>query len=74
MDDVIKSVETAKEGIEVFNQLQALLSKHGFELKKWISNNDEVNASIPEGLKSISNTKQVDVEPKAQGSSVLGLQ
>ena len=29
---------------------------------------------IPEGLKSISNTKQVHVEPNAQGSSVLGVQ
>ena len=37
MDGLTKSVETAKEGIEVFNQLQPLLSKHGFELKKWIS-------------------------------------
>ena len=74
MDDLIKSVETAKEGIELFNQLQLLLSKNGFELKKWISNNDEVNALIPEGLKSVSNTKQVDVEPNAQGSFVLGLQ
>ena len=74
MGDLIESVETAEEGIEVFNQLQPLLSKHGFELKKWISNNDEVKAVIPEGLKSISNTKQVDIEPNAQGSSLLGLQ
>ena len=74
MDDLIKSVETAEEGIEMFNQLQPLLSNHGFELKKCISNNDEVNAVIPECLKSISNTKQVDVEPNAQRLSVLGLQ
>ena len=58
MDDLIKSVETAKLGIEVFNQLQPLLSKHGFELKKWISSNNEVKAVIPDGLKSISNTNQ----------------
>ena len=30
MDDLFKSVETAEEGIEVFNQLQPLLSKRGF--------------------------------------------
>ena len=29
---------------------------------------------IPEGLKPISNTKQVDVEPNAQGSCVIGMQ
>ena len=74
MDDFIKSVETPEEAIEVFNQLQPLLSQHGFELKKWISNNDEVTEAIPEDLKWISNTKQVEVEPNAEGSSVLGLQ
>ena len=34
MDDFIKSVETPEEAIKVFKQLQPLLSKHGFELKK----------------------------------------
>ena len=74
MDDFIKSVETPEEAIQVFNQLQPLLSQHGFELKKWISNNDEVTEAIPEDLKSISNTKQVEVEPSTEGSSVLVLQ
>ena len=73
MDDFIKSVETPEEAIEVFNQLQPLLSQHRFEQKKWISNNDEVTEAIPEDLKSISNTKQVEVEPNAERSSVLGL-
>ena len=74
MDDLIKSVETSEEAIEVFNQLQPLLSRHGFELKNWISNNDAVTEAIPEDLKSISSTKQVEVEPNTEGSSVLGLQ
>ena len=74
MDDFIKSIETPGEAIEVFNQLQPLLSRHEFVLKKWISNNDAVTKAIPEDLKSISNTKQVEVEPNSEGSSVLGLQ
>ena len=73
LDDFIKSVETLQQAIEVFNQLQILLSQHGFKLKKWISNNEAVTEAIPEDLKSISNTKQVQLEPKADGSSVLGL-
>ena len=73
MDDFIKSVEAPEEAIEVFNQLQPLLSQHEFELKKWLSNNDAVNEAIPEDLKSSSNTKQVEVEPNTEGSSVLGL-
>ena len=74
MDNFIKSVETPEEAIEVFNQLQPLLSRLGYEFKKWISNNDAVTEAIPEDLKSITNTKQVEVEPNSEGSSVLGLQ
>ena len=74
MDDFINSVETPEEAIEMFNQLQPLLSRHGFKLKKWMSNNDAVTKVIREGLKSISNTRQVEVEPNTEGSSLLGLQ
>ena len=74
MDNFIKSVETPAEAINVFKQLQPLLSKPGFELKKWITNSDLVINTIPEEMRSISNTKQVEVEPSTEGSSVLGLQ
>ena len=74
MDNFIKSKETPEEAIEFFNQLQPLLSRHGLEMKKWISNNDAVTKEIPEDLKFISNTKQVEVEPNTEGSSVLELQ
>ena len=74
MDDFIKSVENPEEAIEVFNQLRILLLQHRFQLTKWISNSDEVCKAIPVDLKSISNTKQVEVEPNTEGSSVLGLQ
>ena len=74
VDDFIKSVETPEEAIKIFKQLQPLLSKHGFELKKWITNSDAVTNAIPEDLRSISKTKQVEVESSQEGSSVLGLQ
>ena len=57
MDDFIKSVGTPEQATEVFNQLQLLLSRHAFELKKLISNNDAVTKTIPEDLKSISKSK-----------------
>ena len=57
MDDFIKSVETPEEAINVFRKLQPLLSKHGFELKKWITNSDVVTNGIPEDLRSISSLK-----------------
>ena len=74
MDDFTKLVDNPEEAIEVFNQLQPLLPQHEFELNKWISNNDAVTKAIPEDLKSISSTKQVEVEPKIEGYSVLGIQ
>ena len=73
MDDFIKSVEIPEEAIEVFNQLQPLLSRQGFELKKWLSNNDAVTKAISEDLKSISNTKEVELEPNSEESLVLRL-
>ena len=69
----IKSVETPEEAIEVFSQLRHLLSQHEFELKRWISNRDEDSEAIPVYLKLIKNTKQVEIQPNSQGSSVLGL-
>ena len=74
MNDFIKSVETLEEAIDVFKQLQPLLSRHGIELKKWISNSDVLTNATPEDLRSISNTKQVEVEPSKEDLSVLGLQ
>ena len=74
MDDFIESAKTPEEAVKVFKQLQHLLSKRGFELKKWITNSDVVTTAIPEDLRSISNTKQVELEPGKDGSSVPGLQ
>ena len=74
MDDVIKSVEVSEEAIKIFKQLQFLFSKLEFELKKWITNCDMVTNPIPEELRSNNNTKQVEVEPGKEDSSVLWLQ
>ena len=63
MDDFIKS-----EAIEVFGQLRHLHSQHGFQLTKWISNSHKVCKAIPVDLKSISNTKQVEIDPDPEGS------
>ena len=41
---------------------------------KWITNSDVVTKAIPEDLRSTNKTKQVEIEPSKEGSSVLGLQ
>ena len=42
MEGITKSVEVSKEAIEVFSQLQHGISQLVFEMKKWISNCNEV--------------------------------
>ena len=67
MVDLIKSIETPEEAIEVLNQLHAYVSNHVFEKEKRISNNDKVNATIMENLKWSGKAKQVDVQPNTTG-------
>ena len=55
-------------------QLQPLLAKHGLELKKWISNNEQIQNVIPEELLSKSSTKRIEVDPTVEDPSLLGLQ
>ena len=74
MDDFIKSFQTPEEGVQNFKQLQPLLAKHGFELKKSICNNEQIQNVIPEELLSKSSTKRIEVDPTAEEPSVLGLQ
>ena len=48
MDDSIDSVETDVEGIELYQQLDALWKLAGMQARKWISNSPEVVAATPE--------------------------
>ena len=73
-DDFIKSFQTVEEGKQIFRQLQPLLWKHGFELKKWISNEESINELIPENLRSKSAVTKIEIDPTAEDPSVLGLQ
>ena len=61
--------------LRIFQFVQNMLSSEwDWSTKKWISNDDAVTEAIPEDLKSISKTRQVEVEPNREGSSVPGLQ
>ena len=72
MDDFIKSFQTVEEGKQIFRQLQPLLSKYGFELKKWISNEESINELIPEDLRSKRAVTKIEIDPTAE-DPVLGL-
>ena len=47
MDDSIDSVETDVEGIELYQQLDALWKLAGMQARRWISNSPEVVAATP---------------------------
>ena len=48
MDDFFKSVKSIDEAMEIQQQLAEMLNLGGFHLTKWISNEKEVIAQIPE--------------------------
>ena len=48
MDDFFKSVKSTDEAMEMQQQLVEMLNLGGFHLTKWVSNEKEVIAQIPE--------------------------
>ncbi|PZC78210.1 hypothetical protein B5X24_HaOG202461 [Helicoverpa armigera] len=59
VDDVMSGCDTVKEAIEASNQLKTMLSKGGFELKKWSSNDIELMKSMDPS--NISSSIQLDI-------------
>ncbi|CAK1582087.1 unnamed protein product [Parnassius mnemosyne] len=49
IDDLLTGCHNVEEGVTVYKELRELLSKGGFQLQKWSSNNDELLEKIAEG-------------------------
>ena len=47
VDDCLKSVSTTEKAVQLSSQLRELLSRGGFRLTKWISNDRNLIASVP---------------------------
>ena len=54
VDDCLKSLKTPQEAKTVVKELTELLSRGGFRLTKWISNDREVLESIPQSERAAS--------------------
>ena len=52
MDDCLDSVSTEKEAMELQKQLIQIWEEAGMSAKKWLTNNESVNKSIPNNEKS----------------------
>ena len=63
VDDCLKSMSTSDDARRLVSQLSKLLSMGGFHLTKWVSNDREVLASIPqcERAKSVVNLDLEDL-------------
>ena len=72
MDDFVKSVPSAEQGIEIYKSLPAMLSKGGFPLTRWISNCEKTMTSTDQADKSPTSSKTVEDKPTSP--STWGLQ
>ena len=72
MDDFAKSVKTEEEARFVYQDVRETLKLGGFNLLKWICNNEAVFNSIPGKDRSDAVNKTFEAEPHT--SSMLGLQ
>lgn len=61
VDDCLKSVRNVSEAVCLVEDLQCLLSRGGFQIAKWISNNREVMRSIPTSDMAIG-VKDLDLD------------
>ena len=71
MNDFIKSTRTPQEAIEVYQKVREILSKVGFNFRKWIASHEEVNSQVPEADRSTKTVKTFDAKP--QLLSIFGL-
>jgi hypothetical protein len=63
MDDLLTGAETVEEALELKSQLSNCLSKGGFRLRKWSSNDAQV----------IQNSQQHDITLNSDSSKILGM-
>ena len=70
-DDILKSVRTPQEAVEIKQKFRDILINVGCNLTKWITNDDEVKSQIPETDRSTKVLNSIEAEP--QSSSILGL-
>ena len=72
VDDMLKSVATEREAVSLRKELKEMLQNRGFELTKWVSNNENFLASVPEEDREKS-VKSFQLGESLPEGSTLGL-
>ena len=63
MDEFVRSENDEDVTVKLFSDSQSCLTTRGFELKKWITNSEELRKVIPEDLRSTALSKKFEMEP-----------
>ncbi|GFU01947.1 integrase catalytic domain-containing protein [Trichonephila clavipes] len=53
VDDLLSGSATKKGAIQLVSELQEMMKRGGFSLRKWVSNDPDVLATIPKELKAV---------------------
>ncbi|XP_065086352.1 uncharacterized protein LOC135708280 [Ochlerotatus camptorhynchus] len=63
MDDVITGADTIEKARELRKQLDEMMSRGGFRLRKWASNRPEVLEGVPEENLAIPSSDGINLDP-----------
>ena len=68
MDDFLKSSSSTAEAIHIIESITELLKRGGFNLGKWMSNDEKVMEKIPREMKTeVMKDGSADVEERVLG-------
>ena len=73
VDDLLGGAETIEQAIELYNNLRSMLSKGGFNLRKWRSNSKQMLAHIPSELQETVPTQDLVDRHSASYPKALGV-
>ncbi|GFS73992.1 DUF1758 domain-containing protein [Trichonephila clavipes] len=70
VDDLLSGSATKKGAIQLVSELQEMMQGGGFSLRKWVSNDPDVLATIPEELKAVDSKHTIKDD---QPVKILGI-
>lgn len=70
VDDMLVSVDTEEEAIQLAQQVKFVHAKGGFEIRNWVSNSQRVLTALNE---SSTKEKNLDLSPELATEKVLGM-
>ncbi|GFX43107.1 integrase catalytic domain-containing protein [Trichonephila clavipes] len=70
VDDLLSGSATKKGAIQLVSELQEMMKRGGFSLRKWVSNDPDVLATIPKELKAVDSKHTIKDD---QPVKILGI-